>query len=192
MVRGDDGESLRRGPPRSRRRWRGFGGLRPQDDRRVGGIAFGHDPGRLDHHRLLADRHRDGLQVTCPRLRSPLHRPFCGSRVPLFPDSERKSHTGRICALNAVSRCLEPLSRHWTHARNLPTESNSTSCHPSIAMSHLAPSKPGDLFPGEGLERSLLGPSSQKTVSQHSRYLRGRKGLSISQFLDCAENRLKC
>ena len=41
-----------------------------------------------------------------------------------------------------------------THARNLPTESNSTSCHPSIAMSHLAPSKPGDLFPGEEPERS--------------------------------------
>ena len=32
--------------------------------------------------------------------------------APPFPDSERKSHTGRICALNAASRCLEPLSRH--------------------------------------------------------------------------------
>ena len=85
-------------------------------------------------------------------------RPFCGGRVPLFPDSERKSHTGRICALNAVS------SSPLTHARNLPTESNSTSCHPSIAMSHPAPSKPGDLFPGEGLERS----EAVATVSRHS------------------------
>ena len=91
-------------------------------------------------------------------LTSPTCRPFCGGRVPLFPDSERKSHTGRICALNAVS------SSPLTHARNLPTESNSTSCHPSIAMSHPAPSKPGDLFPGEGFERS----EAVATVSRHS------------------------
>ena len=57
----------------------------------------------------------------------------------------------------AALKCRSPLSH--------PTESNSTSCHPSIAMSHLAPSKPGDLFPGEGLERS----EAVATVARHCR-----------------------
>ena len=64
---------------------------------------------------------------------------------------------------STLSRGVSSHCLATTHARNLPTESNSTSFHPSIAMSHLAPSKPGDLFPGEGLERS----EAVATVSCH-------------------------
>ncbi len=108
--------------------------------------------------RSRAANPRDRDLLTSPTCRLCRAARFVEVASPFFPDSERKSHTGRICALNAVS------SSPLTHARNLPTESNSTSCHPSIAMSHPAPSKPGDLFPGEGLERS----EAVATVSRHS------------------------
>ena len=48
-------------------------GLCPQDHGGMGSAPLGHDKGRLDHHRLLAHRHRDGFSATCPRVGGARH-----------------------------------------------------------------------------------------------------------------------
>ena len=83
VVRGSNGGSLRRGPPRAASGRCRLCRLSPQHDRRVGSAPFGNDPRGLDPHRLLADCYRrpgsgQGVQPTVRR--RPTLRPTHGHR----------------------------------------------------------------------------------------------------------------
>ena len=136
ILLGYDGRRLRRRSPGVERGWYRFRRLRPQDDRGLGSIAFGYDPGRLDDHRFLAHRHRNGLALARPRLRGARYqrplglpsaaRPRAGRRLGRSPSScSPASATGwngcKARASAARTWCSPASGRPWRFSAAIPT-----------------------------------------------------------------------